>query len=72
MLYNLNTIIITGLRSTPHTAHAHFDLTFKWLADLKPRVAYLTHLSPESDHDTVTKLCPSGVYPAYDGLVINI
>ena len=71
-LYKLNTIIITGLRSTPHTAHAHFDLTFKWLADLKPRVAYLTHLSPESDHDTVTKLCPSGVYPAYDGLVFNI
>ena len=71
-LYNLNTIIITGLRSAPHTAHAHFDLTFKWIADLKPNIAYLTHLSPESDHDAVTKLCPTGVYPAYDGLVINI
>ena len=71
-LYNLNTIIITGLRSAPHTAHAHFDLTFKWIADLKPNIAYLTHLSPESDHDVVTKLCPTGVYPSYDGLVINI
>jgi len=71
-LYNLNTIIITGLRSAPHPAHAHFDLTFKWIADLKPNIAYLTHLSPESDHDAVTKLCPTGVYPAYDGLVINM
>ena len=71
-LYNLDAIVITGLRSTPHTAHAHFELTFSWIAELKPNIAYLTHLSPESDHDTVTKLCPLGVYPAFDGLVIDI
>ena len=53
-------------------AHAHFDLSFKWISDLKPEVAYLTHLSPESDHEVVTNLCPPGVWPAYDGLVINI
>ena len=53
-------------------AHAHFDLSFKWISNLKPEVAYLTHLSPESDHEAVTKLCPPGVWPAYDGLVINI
>ena len=71
-LYNLKSLIITGLRAAPHTAHAHFDLTFSWIAELKPSVAYLTHLSPESDHDTVTQLCPLGVYPAFDGLIINI
>ena len=71
-LYNLNTIIITGLRAAPHTAHAHFDLSFSWIAKLKPDIAYLTHLSPESDHDTVTKLCPFGIFPAYDGLIIDI
>ena len=71
-LYNLDAIVITGLRSTPHTAHAHFDLTFSWIDKLKPSVAYLTHLSPDSDHDTVTKLFPVGVYPAFDGLVIDI
>ena len=68
----MKVLIITGLRETPHMAHAHFDLSFKWIADLKPEVAYLTHLSPESDHEVVTKLCPPGVWPAYDGLVINI
>jgi phosphoribosyl 1,2-cyclic phosphate phosphodiesterase len=71
-LYNLDAIVITGLRSTPHKAHAHFDLTFSWIAELNPSIAYLTHLSPDSDHDTVTKLCPFGVYPAFDGLVIDI
>ena len=71
-LYDLKVLIITGLRESPHLAHAHFDLSFNWIAKLKPEIAYLTHLSPESDHDVVTKLCPPNVYPAYDGLVIEI
>jgi phosphoribosyl 1,2-cyclic phosphate phosphodiesterase len=71
-LRDLKVLIVTGLRETPHMAHAHFDLSFKWIEDLKPKTAYLTHLSPESDHEVVTRLCPPGVFPAYDGLVINI
>ena len=71
-LYDLKVLIITGLRESPHLAHAHFDLSFNWIKKLKPEIAYLTHLSPESDHDAVTKLCPPNVYPAYDGLTIDI
>ena len=71
-LYDLKVLIITGLRESPHLAHAHFDLSFNWISKLKPEIAYLTHLSPESDHDVVTKLCPPNVYPAYDGLTIDI
>ena len=71
-LYDLKVLIITGLRESPHLAHAHFDLSFNWIEKLKPEIAYLTHLSPESDHDVVTKLCPPNVYPAYDGLTIDI
>ena len=72
LLFNLKFLIITGLRETPHVAHAHFDLSFTWIKELKPEYAYLTHLSPESDHETVLSLCPNGVEPAYDGLVLNI
>ena len=71
-LYDLKVLIITGLRESPHLAHAHFDLSFNWIKKLKPEIAYLTHLSPESDHEVVTKLCPPNVYPAYDGLTIDI
>ena len=71
-LHKMKVLIITGLRQSPHMAHAHFDLSFEWIAKLNPDVAYLTHLSPESDHDVVTKLCPPNTYPAYDGLVIDI
>ncbi len=71
-LKNLDTLIITGLRSKPHIAHAHFDLTFSWINELKPKKAYLTHLSPDSDHDHVLSLCPDNVEPAYDNMYFNI
>ena len=71
-LRNLNTLVITGLRSTPHIAHAHFDLTFSWINELKPKKAYLTHLSPDSDHDHVLGLCPDNVEPAYDNMYFNV
>ncbi len=71
-LHNLDTLILEGLRDYPHVAHAHFELAFKWISLLKPKKTYLTHFSPESDHDYVKKLCPKNVEPAYDGLKINI
>ena len=71
-LKNLDILVITGLRSAPHIAHAHFDLTFSWISKLKPKKAYLTHLSPDSDHDSVLSICPDNVEPAYDNLYFNI
>ena len=67
-LKNLDVLVITGLRSRPHIAHAHFELTFKWLNILKPKMAYLTHLSPDSDHEYVQSICPKNVEPGYDNL----
>ncbi len=71
-LYNLDLLIISALRETPHLAHAHFDLTFEWIKKLKPKQSYLTHFSPDSDHDYVSSICPDSVEPAYDGLIINL
>ena len=71
-LRSLDTLVITGLRSRPHIAHAHFDLTFSWIKELKPKKAFLTHLSPDSDHDSVLSLCPNNVEPAYDNMTFNI
>ncbi len=39
-LYDLKVLIITGLRESPHLAHAHFDLSFNWISKLKPEKAY--------------------------------
>ena len=31
-------------------------------------MAYLTHLSPDSDHEYVKSICPKNVEPGYDNL----
>lgn len=64
--------VVEGLRATEHQAHAHFDLAFAWIERVKPKQAYLTHLGLEADYDETLALCPKGVEPGYDGLVVNL
>jgi len=56
----------------PHPVHAHLALTLEWIARVKPKRAYLTHMDQTMDYDTVRRLLPPGVEPAYDGLVIDV
>ena len=71
-LYGMDILVLEGLRSKPHVAHAHFELSFKWINELKPKYTYLTHFSPDSDHEEVLSICPKNVEPAYDGLILRI
>lgn len=56
----------------PHPVHAHLALTLEWIARVKPKRAYLTHMDQTMDYDTVRRMLPPGVEPAYDGLVIDL
>lgn len=56
----------------PHPVHAHLALTLEWIARVKPKRAYLTHMDQTMDYATVSALLPAGVEPAYDGLVIDL
>lgn len=56
----------------PHPVHAHLALTLEWIARVGPKRAYLTHMDQTMDYDTVRRLLPPGVEPAYDGLVIDL
>ena len=69
---NIPIWIVETLRESPHSAHAHFELTFSWIKKVKPKQCYLTHLGLECDYDALLKLCPSNVEPSYDGLVLEI
>lgn len=71
-LAGLDTWIVDALRFEPHATHAHFDLTQEWIARLKPRQAYLTHLNQSIDYEIAMDQCPTGVEPGYDGLQINL
>ena len=62
--------IVESLRPEPHSSHAHYDLTFEWIAKVKPGRAILTHLGLEADYAELSALCPAHVEPGQDGLQI--
>ncbi|MDR2526714.1 MAG: MBL fold metallo-hydrolase [Rickettsiales bacterium] len=51
--------------------HTHLDMALEMIEELKPKRAILTHLTDEIDYDNVSKLLPSNVTLAYDGMEVN-
>ena len=71
-LYDLDLWIVDCVRFEPHYSHSHYEQTISWINKYKPKKAILTHLGAWLDYDKLLKLCPKGVFPAYDGLSINL
>jgi len=63
--------IVDALRRTPHPSHAHLGRTLEWIARVRPKRAILTNMHIDMDYDTLTRELPSGVEPAYDGMIID-
>ena len=71
LLRGLDNLIITGLRPTPHRTHFSVDQALEVIEELKPRRAYLTHITHLLDHDKTNADLPKHVRLAYDGMVIQ-
>ncbi len=71
-LEGIDVWIVDALRYDPHPTHAHLDLTLSWIERVKPKRAYLTHMTWDMDYETLKAALPDGVEPAYDGLVIEV
>ncbi len=71
ILSGVDTWIVDALQMTPHRTHAHLDLTLEWIARVKPRRAILTNLHVHMDYQTLRKILPDGVEPAFDGMVLD-
>jgi phosphoribosyl 1,2-cyclic phosphate phosphodiesterase len=70
-LQDLDTLVIDAVRHEPHPNHFHVEATLEVIQALKPKRAYLTHLSHEFDHDCYETRLPDHVRLAYDGLRIS-
>ena len=68
MLTDLDVLVIDALRPKPHPAHFSVDEAVEVIERVKPRKAYLTHMSHEMDYERINPTLPSGVEMAYDGL----
>ena len=66
----LDVWIVDALRKAPHPSHFNLDETLDWIARVKPKRAILTNLHTDMDYATLRATLPTGVEPAFDGMVI--
>ena len=72
ILEGVDVWIVDCISRDPRPSHSHLEQTLKWIERVKPKQAYLTHMSALLDYETLLKELPKGVQPAYDGLVIEV
>lgn len=72
-LQGVDTLIVNALRFKPHDSHFSVGEAVELIKRVKPRKAYLTHLSHEIGlHALSAEKLPQGVELAYDKLTIEI
>ena len=64
--------IVDCLREKPHPTHAHLERTLAWIERVRPERAVLTHMNHQFDYDVARRLCPPGVEPGFDGMVLEL
>lgn len=70
---NLDILVINALREEEHWSHFTLDEALAFIAKVKPKKTYLTHISHLLGfYDEVSKKLPQNVYLAYDGLVLEV
>lgn len=73
LIRGIDTLVINALRIKDHISHMNLAQTLEVIREVKPRVAYLTHISHDMGlHSEASLRLPEGVKLAYDGLVIHI
>jgi len=66
-------LVINALRIEPHISHFNLEEALEIIERIHPKKAYLIHISHLlGAHDEVSKILPSHVEIAYDGLQIDI
>jgi len=70
-LKGVKTWVVACLQEREHPTHAHLDRVLGWIDRVGPERAVLTHLSHRLDYRALAAICPLGVEPAYDGMVLE-
>lgn len=69
LLEGLDVLVLGALRpAKPHPSHFSVEQALEAIDRVKPRQAYLTHMSHMIDYETVSATLPSNVALAFDGL----
>ena len=70
LLRDLDVLVLNALRARSHPTHLSFSEAVELIQIVRPRRAYLVHLSHETSHADAERLLPDGIEVAWDGLVV--
>ncbi len=68
LLDGLRVLVLDALRYKPHPGHFCLDEALEVIDRVKPKQAYLTHMSHDIEHAATNRKLPKNVELAYDGL----
>lgn len=71
LLRGLDVLVLNALRDRPHPTHLSIADAVAIIEELRPREAYLVHLSHEIGHEAAMALLPAHVHVAHDGLIVT-
>lgn len=72
LIEKLDVWIVDCLQPEPSPTHAHLAKTLDWIAQFRPRLAVLTHMSHQLEYHSLRSQLPPYVIPAYDGMRITV
>lgn len=72
LLGDLDLLVLNALRDRPHPTHLSIGEAVEIICEVRPRRAFLVHLSHELSHEEASAQLPSGIEIAYDGLTVEI
>jgi phosphoribosyl 1,2-cyclic phosphate phosphodiesterase len=71
-LQGLDVLVLNALWWRPHPTHLSISEAIETARALGARRTYLTHLTHETGHSDLETKLPAGVFPAYDGLTVEV
>jgi phosphoribosyl 1,2-cyclic phosphate phosphodiesterase len=72
LLHGLDCLVLDALRNSPHPTHFNIEQALEVIEELRPRRAYLTHISHELDYESTNARLPDTVELSYDGLRVPL
>ena len=64
--------VVDALRRRPHPTHPHLSQVMRWVDELRPGRAILTHMDNSMDYRTLRAELPPGIEPGFDGLEVQL
>ena len=72
-IFGSEILVLNALRYEKHLSHFTFRESLAEIKKIKPKIAYLTHISHQLGlHEKTEKKLPENIRLAYDGLVLQV